>query len=201
MVPRYRPMLATRAPLLGTMADYSFEPKLDGWRCLVSVDSGRLTIRTRTGRDVTGAVPELGPLAGAVGVDVVLDGELVAGDGRPADFYRIGPRMQGRVPRLPLTFVAFDVLWLGDGALVHDRYRQRRAALESLDLRGAHWQIVPSFVGDGPELFSACTELGLEGLVAKRTSSRYQPGKRSPHWIKAKCSEWRSTHAPLRHEQ
>jgi bifunctional non-homologous end joining protein LigD len=183
------------------MADYSFEPKLDGWRCLLTVEDGGVAVRTRTGRDVTDAVPELAPAGEQVGADVILDGELVAGDGRPSDFYAIGPRMMGRSPRLPLTFVAFDVLWHDDRALVHRPYRERRAVLEGLSFRGPAWQTVPSFVGDGPALFGACQELGLEGLVAKRLTSRYQPGRRSPHWIKAKCSEWRELHAPLRHEQ
>ena len=192
-------MLATRAPLVGTMAEYAFEPKLDGWRCMVTVDEGRITVRTRTGRDVTAALPELAPLA-TLG-SAILDGELVAGDGRPTDFYRIGPRMQGRRPTLPLTFVAFDVLWHDDRAVVHRPYWERRALLGSLQVAGDAWQTVPSFVGDGPELFAACSDLGLEGLVAKRLTSRYHPGRRSAEWIKAKCSDWRVVHAPLRHDQ
>ena len=46
-----------------------------------------------------------------------------------------------------------------------------------------------------------CARLHLEGLVAKRVDSRYEPGKRSSHWRKVKCAEWREHHAPLRHER
>src|SRR4051794_29795469 len=118
--PRYEPMLASSGRILGHADDYTFEPKWDGWRAMVTIHAGRLVVRTRRGHDVTGAVPELGPLADAAdGSSLVLDGELVAGAGTPASFYRIGGRMASRRPgaiarqvlRTQLTFVPFDVLW------------------------------------------------------------------------------------------
>ena len=72
-----------------------------------------MTVRTRTGRDVTGRVPEVAPLADVLGRRCVLDGELVAGAGLPQDFYAFGGRMARRGNNLsgavPITFVAFDV--------------------------------------------------------------------------------------------
>ena len=60
---------------------------------------------------------------------------------------------------------------------------------------------VPSFDAEADEVLEECAQLRLEGLVAKRIDSRYEPGKRSQHWRKVKCEDWRERHAPLRHER
>ena len=206
-VPRYKPMLASAGAIRGEAADYAFEPKMDGWRATVSVVGGRLQVRTRNGHDVTPSVPELRPLEEAFfGASVVLDGELVAHKGTPSSFYRLSGRMASKRPaaveaarqRTPASFVAFDVLW-HDGEVIDMPYTQRRELLESFELAGPAWCTVSSFPGAGAELFAACTALGLEGLVAKRLTSPYQPGVRSKHWVKAKCSAWFEDHGHHRH--
>ena len=194
-------MLATSASGRALTGDWAYEPKLDGWRAMVVVDAGAVRVRTRTGRDVTESVPELVALPAALQErSVVLDGELVAGAGRPDDFYGLAGRMASRRRAVPLTFVAFDVLFM-DAEMVCDRpYHERRAALEQLGLRSSNWAAVPSFDGDAADVFVACAELGLEGLVAKRMESRYRPGQRSRDWVKLKTTTWREQHAPRRHE-
>src|SRR3954470_20240585 len=90
-LPTFAPMLAsTQPPTAG--AEWTFEPKLDGWRALVYVD-GAVTVRTRTGRNITEYVDNLQALAG-IGRRLVLDGELVAESGRAGDFYRLGPNLR-----------------------------------------------------------------------------------------------------------
>ncbi|HVM06937.1 MAG TPA: hypothetical protein VM345_00610 [Acidimicrobiales bacterium] len=203
VLPRFRPMLASSGAIPGDADDYAFEPKLDGWRSLVYVEPDRLTVRTRTGRDVTDALVGLDGLRGACGGSrVILDGELVAHRGTPDSFYRLGARMAARSPlakaaRVPVTFVAFDVLFR-DGELIRSSYVERRHVLESLHLQGPAWCTAPSFRGLGAELFAACVELGLEGLMAKRLDGRYRPGERSSTWIKAKTVEWKTRHLPYR---
>ena len=194
-------MLATSASGRALTGEWAYEPKLDGWRAVVVVDAGSVKVRTRTGRDVTESLPELAALpATCQDRSVVLDGELVAGAGTPEDFYGIAGRMASRHRRLPLTFVAFDVLFI-DGQTVCDRpYNERRDTLEQLELTSASWAAVPSFDGEAADVFVACAELGLEGLVAKRVESRYRPGQRSRDWVKLKTADWREHHAHRRHE-
>lgn len=199
-------MLASTGAIAAPASDWAFEPKLDGWRVLVYV-SDKLEVRTRGGHDVVVAVPELESLVAALGGrQAVLDGELVARQGRPWDFYRLGPRLAAGKPeavarqraRTAITLAIFDVLELDDHSLVALPYGERRRRLEELDLTGSAWCAVSSFVGLGPELIVACAQLGLEGLVAKRLDSRYRPGERSKDWVKVKRPDWQATHAPRR---
>src|SRR3954466_11740063 len=135
----FRPMLAaTRAPL-PLRGEWVLEPKFDGWRTMVEVD-GRVRIWTRNGHELTDRLPELAALAGAGdGKRVVLDGELVAGQGCAGDFYGILGGIGARTRRIPLTFVAFDVLAIGRDALIDRPYTERRAILETLALNGDAW--------------------------------------------------------------
>lgn len=201
-------MLAATGAIAGDPEDWVFEPKFDGWRCLLYVVDGNVTLRTRTGRDATDAVPELAPVADALGSgEWVLDGELVANEGTAETFYALGGRMAAKsrvgIDRhrvtVPLTFVAFDLLW-SDGDRTAAPYKERRAELEGLGFVGPTWATTPTFPGLGAELFAACTALGLEGLVAKKPGSPYRPGQRSSAWVKAKTTAWKTAHAPLRHE-
>jgi bifunctional non-homologous end joining protein LigD len=85
--------------------------------------------------------------------------------------------------------VIFDVLQLDGESTTVLPYRDRRAILDGLDLRGGPW-FVPATFDDGPALFAAVCEAGLEGVVAKRRSERYRPGER--RWVKTKNKDyWR----------
>jgi bifunctional non-homologous end joining protein LigD len=95
------------------------------------------------------------------------------------------------VPRLaesvPVTYLAFDLLHLDGRPLFDEPYRARRALLEELALQGPRWQTPPSFTGEtGDDVQAVSQQHGLEGIVAKRLSSRYEPGKRTGSWLKIK---------------
>jgi bifunctional non-homologous end joining protein LigD len=86
----------------------------------------------------------------------------------------------------PVVYVLFDVLYL-DGRLLLERpYQERRALLDGLGLQGPAWQTPAAQVGDGAALLEASARQGLEGLIAKRLDSPYEPGRRSSAWIKVK---------------
>jgi bifunctional non-homologous end joining protein LigD len=179
--------------------DWRLEPKLDGWRALATVVDGALTVRTRHSNNVTATLPELKELPVSLADRrVLLDGELVVGGGTADDFYRLGPRLAlsaRRAGRGPLvTFVAFDVLHLAGVSLVGQEYLARRRDLEQLSLTTGGWQTADSLIGDPAVLLRTCEQLGLEGLVAKRTTGTYRPGKRSLDWRKIKTPSWRLEH-------
>src|SRR4051812_33429141 len=115
-------MLAGHGVPAGDPVAWTAEPKLDGWRCQLSIDaqlSAGVEVRTWSGRQVTERLPEFSSLA-ELGVRVVLDGELVAGAGRSDDFYAVAPNIARRHRRERLTFVAFDLLWC-EGVELLDR--------------------------------------------------------------------------------
>src|SRR4051794_5217361 len=119
--PRFEPMLAHRGNPPGDGAGWISEPKWDGYRALVTVDAEKVTIRTRRGRDRTACFPELAGFAEALGGRrVVLAGELVACRDDRLDFYALSGRLAATTLaaareaalRAPVTFVAFDLLWV-----------------------------------------------------------------------------------------
>src|SRR5436190_8820057 len=160
----FAPMLASTQPPK-VAAEWAFEPKLDGWRALVYVDEG-VTVRTRTGRNITDRVETLQALA-ELGRRFVLDGELVAEAGRAGDFYRLSPNLRAS-SRKDITFVAFDLLVLDDDNLCDRPFRDRRRSLEGLDLFGPGFCTIRALIGSPRTLLNACASLDVEGVVAKR---------------------------------
>jgi bifunctional non-homologous end joining protein LigD len=178
------PMLA-RSGRLPTSGDYAYELKWDGFRAIVSTE-GTLRVRSRRGWDMTEHVLFLSELP----VRAVLDGELVAlgDDGKPDFPLLCECLLMGRAS-VPLTFMAFDLLRLEGRDVVRLSYSERRALLEKLNLNGRSWR-TPEAFDDGEALWAAVCEHELEGVVAKRRSSRYVPGERG--WVKTKNRDyWR----------
>ena len=178
------PMLATSGALPADDGRWSYEVKWDGVRALVAVEDGRVSVRTRNGNDVTSGYPELGGLGAQLGSrQVVLDGEVVAfgADGVP-DFGLLQSRMHVARPggalrrATPVTYLPFDLLHLDGASLLDTTYDERREALEALGLGGGSWHVPPSFPGGGQAVLDASRERGMEGVVAKRRDSRYEPG-------------------------
>jgi bifunctional non-homologous end joining protein LigD len=171
------------------------EVKWDGMRALVTVDPA-VRAHSRHGHEHTAAFPELAALGSlARPARMVLDGELVCLDpatGRPS-FERLMARTQSRLPALaareaPVTFMAFDVLAVDGDDLCSLPWAERRQHLDQLHRSAGGegvWRVNTAFI-DGPGLLAATADLGLEGVVAKRTTSRYWPGQRTPYWRKVK---------------
>jgi bifunctional non-homologous end joining protein LigD len=190
-------MLASTGALPTDDQGWAYEMKWDGVRALAYVEGGQVRLVSRTGRDMTRAYPELQGLAATPGLSrAVLDGEIVAFDraGRPS-FEALQQRMHissaSRAQRLsaemPVTFLAFDVLCLAGRSLLEAAYAERRAVLEGLGVAGPHWQVPPSFTGHhGADVLAVSRDHGLEGVVAKRLASRYEPGTRAAAWRKIK---------------
>lgn len=191
------PMLATAADHLPSDdAAWAYEFKFDGIRALVFVDDGNVCVQGRRQIDVTDRYPELVGIADALGGrPAILDGEVVALDdrGRPS-FQLLQQRMhvasaadaRHRMAQVPVAWLGFDVLALDGSPTLDLPYTERRALLDGLGLAGPRWQVPPTHVGDGPSVLEASRAAGLEGIVAKKLDSRYEPGRRSRCWLKLK---------------
>jgi bifunctional non-homologous end joining protein LigD len=189
------PMLAVAGALPRDDEGWALEMKWDGVRALAYLDGRQLRLASRTGRDITIAYPELAAPGSATDSPLLLDGEVVAfEDGRPS-FAQLQQRMHvtsaaqaARLSsRIPVSYLIFDVLHAAGHPLLDMPYWQRRELLERLDLGSGDgtWQVPPSFTGyAGTDVLAISQEHGLEGIVAKRLNSAYQPGRRSPDWRK-----------------
>jgi bifunctional non-homologous end joining protein LigD len=190
-------------------AAWAYEVKWDGVRVLAHIGErpggGRLRLVSRAGNEVTAAYPELAMASALAGVhpDAVLDGEVVVmRDGIPS-FSALAMRMHVRDPRRaadlaaasPATYLAFDVLRLDGADVTALPWSDRRALLDSVaegSGPSSRWRASPVY-DDRDALLEATRAAGLEGVVAKRRSSRYHPGQRTGDWLKLAHKRVQST--------
>jgi bifunctional non-homologous end joining protein LigD len=117
---------------------------------------------------------------------LIVDGEIAVFDGGSPGFAQLQRRMHvGRpapalVAAVPVTYVAFDLLWQASRSLLRSPYAQRRALLDGLALAGERVSVPPAFPGQARALADASRELGLEGVVLKRLSSSYAYAEITP---------------------
>lgn len=187
------------SPMLATAGDppagpgWAVEFKWDGVRAVLAAAGDEVRITSRNGNDITGGYPEIVAAGIGAGRSVLVDGELVALDaqGRP-DFGLLQQRMHVRGPapelreRVPVLFYVFDLLVLDGTSLLPESYDARREALLGLGLDALPGVGVPPSVPDvsGAQMLGVARQHGLEGIVAKRRAARYDPGRRSPAWVK-----------------
>jgi bifunctional non-homologous end joining protein LigD len=191
-----KPMLARTGSLPRSDEGWTYEIKWDGVRAVAYSTPGELRLESRNLKEITGSYPELGRLNRALSShQAILDGEIVAFDehGRPS-FAALQRRMHVGSPaqakRLakaaPVTYMIFDLLWLDGHPLMGLRYEERHELLVTLALSGESWQTPDRLQGRGRDVLKATAEQQLEGIVAKRLDSPYEPGARTSAWIKIK---------------
>jgi len=168
--------------------DWLFEPKWDGFRCIVFRDGDRIELGSRNERPLTRYFPEmLEPLSAALPERCVVDGEIVVAVDDHLDFDALGQRIHPAASRVrmlaeqtPADFVAFDLVALGDRSLLEVPFVERRALLEQAVRPGPRVHITP--VTDdralAEEWFHRVEGAGLDGLIAKQPHETYQPDKR-----------------------
>lgn len=160
--------------------DFLYEVKWDGYRLIAYVQKGKVALSSRSGLDYTAKYKPVVEELKKTGFDVVLDGEVIALDksGHP-DFDALQKNSGGS----PLAFYVFDILWYKGYNLMQLRLVERKQILS---------QVIPfnevikysDHFDEGIKLFDVVKEQGMEGIVAKRKDSRYEPGRRGKNWLK-----------------
>jgi DNA ligase-1 len=199
-------MLATPVPYGEAYAELSgakwiLEDKYDGIRAQAHVRGQTVRLFSRRLNDITASYPELVSALGAIGSDAILDGEIVAmRDGRVLPFRSLQARLQRKrvdaalLQDVPLTYVIFDLLAIGDDLLIDEPLSVRRERLaERLEGSVNAKLVLAPFEGVGEarasfvnERFEAARARGNEGLVFKRVDAPYLPGRRGKWWLKLK---------------
>jgi len=187
--PPVRPMLAKAVDGIPDRDDLVFEPKWDGFRCIVFRDGDELELGSRNDRPLTRYFPEMvDPIRAMLPQRCVVDGELIVATGDKLDFDGLQQRIhpaESRITMLsqatPAAFVAFDLLALGDDDLRPLPFAQRRARLEEVlaDVEPPiHLTPATADREVAARWFTVFEGAGLDGLIAKPTGDPYVEDKR-----------------------
>ncbi|HEU5267737.1 MAG TPA: ATP-dependent DNA ligase [Jatrophihabitans sp.] len=193
VMPPVAPMLAKSVKTIPPGASY--EPKWDGFRSICFRDGDEVELGSRNERPMTRYFPEL---VDAIRAELpgrcVVDGEIVIATDHGLDFDALQQRIHPADSRVrllaestPASFIAFDLLALGDDDLTQQPFRARRAALaEALSGVGPSVHVTPATtdVGEAQRWFTEFEGAGLDGVVAKPLDGAYEPDKRVMFKIK-----------------
>ncbi len=191
-----RPMLATLIDEPFDSDDWLYEIKWDGYRAVAFLDGKSVRLVSRNQNDLTSAYPELHDLPRWVKAKTaIIDGEIVALDeeGRPSFGLmqqRTGVGEGGRRIRrtrddIPIAYYAFDLLYLDSYDLMNADLEDRKQLLRLVVTDNELLRYSDHYIGQGKALFQVAAQRGLEGIIAKRRTSCYEP-KRSREWLKIK---------------
>ncbi|MDQ3952231.1 MAG: non-homologous end-joining DNA ligase, partial [Actinomycetota bacterium] len=195
-LPEMSPMLATLIEEPFDREDWIFELKWDGVRAL-GVSSDETALISRNRNDITVCYPELHDLhTRLVCVDAIVDGEIVAMSGGRPSFEKLQQRINLQNPRdieraakaIPVTYVVYDVLYLDGRKTTELPLHERKELLDELVVPSEKVQVSHCTEGAGEALFTFARENKIEGIVAKKASGLYRPGKRSRDWLKIKTT-------------
>lgn len=195
----YIPMLAALSEQPFTRDGWIYEPKMDGIRGITLFQNGKIKILSRRNLDLTFQYPGLAAeLSQLLLVDAVIDGEIIALNelGLPS-FQHLQQRMNLskdsdvlRAEQLvPAYYFVFDVMQVGNTALSGVKLTDRKKILRDILGQSSRVKILQHFEDDGVLAYHACVENGFEGIVAKRLDAFYEPGRRSPAWVKLKAQQ------------
>lgn len=171
-----------------------YELKLDGCRCIAYLDWDGVVLRNKRNMELLPRFPELNLINRQIKKKCVLDGELVVMAGGVPDFYELQKRttltnrakIELEAERLPVSFVAYDCLQYGEKELLEVPLLKRKQYLTETVKEEERIAISRFIQEKGTALFGMTVDKELEGVVAKKASSLYYPGKRTRDWIKFK---------------
>jgi bifunctional non-homologous end joining protein LigD len=181
------PMQASSVKESFDSPDWIFETKLDGYRAIAVIDStGKTRIWSRNHLPLEPKFPTVGEAVNQLKLrSTILDGEIVALDKDGIPRFQLLQKWQKR-PTTPVVFFLFDLLWSDGRDITRKSVVHRRKRLQEIITAVDGIQVGGYVEKRGKDLFKLANEKGLEGIIAKRKSSIYRPGKRLPDWLKIK---------------
>jgi ATP-dependent DNA ligase len=189
--PPVKPMLAKAVYEVPRQPGLLFEPKWDGFRCIAFRDGDEVVLGSRNDRPLTRYFPELvGAVQAGLPERCVVDGEIVVVTDDGLDFEALQQRIHPASSRInmlagktPASFVAFDLLALGDRDLCEEPFAERRRLLEESMPAGGHPSVHITPVTDDPDVaddwFHRFEGAGFDGVMAKPAGGAYQQDKRT----------------------
>ncbi|NLO08967.1 MAG: DNA ligase [Clostridiales bacterium] len=191
-----KPMLISEMTEPFNDPDWIYELKLDGIRCILYLDNqGKNTeLRNKRNLRLLPKVPELTDIYQNVKERCILDGELLVLKNGVPDFFEIQRRVLTSNPfkiklssdKYPASFVAYDILYLKDKELIDLPLMERKVILSDTVIETPKLAISRYIPEKGKELFEVAKAQKLEGVIAKKSNSKYYFDKRTKDWIKFK---------------
>ncbi len=192
-IPRKSPMPRDIEPMLATLVDEPFdeegwiyEIKWDGYRALSYINNKKVEVRSRNNKSFNEKYYPVYKSLQSLELNAVLDGEIIVTNERGhadfADLQNWRSEADGQ-----LIYYVFDILWLDNANLMDLPLQERRKLLKTIIPQGEEMiRVSDNFKASAAELFSLAKKMGLEGIIAKKSDSRYIPGTRSKEWLKFK---------------
>ena len=183
----FRPMLATLTDKPFDDPGWVFETKWDGFRVVALVKSGKVTLYSRNGLDLSAKYPTICKALRATSHEAVFDGELVALDQAGRSHFQLLQNSEREPVRL--GYCVFDLLYLDRKDFRHQSLLERKASLKATLSQNSALEYSNHVVGKGIAAFNRAKRAHEEGIMAKRADSRYYSGQRTREWLKVKASQ------------
>ena len=188
-----KPMLAVPGKVFSSK-EWIFEPKIDGSRCMAYISNGTVELLNRRQRSITFRYPEIAKALRQAASDCILDGEMAVFSKGIPNFSSLAVREQQiksiRIDYLskamPASYIVFDILQTGQESLMNRPLLERKSILSKELQENDFVTIIDYMQEKGDAYYEVALKKGLEGIMAKRSASPYQPGVRSRDWIKIK---------------
>lgn len=168
--------------------DWAFEIKWDGYRAIADLRNDSIGLYSRNGLDFSQKFKKVANALKLQEHEMILDGEIVAYDDKGKPNFQWLQRI-GDNPDLALIFQVFDLLWLNGHSTEDLTYLQRKELLKDALVQNEIIQFSDHVLKNGKDFFQAANDLGLEGIIAKKTDSTYREGVRSSEWLKIKINQ------------
>ena len=185
------PMYALGVRSLPDGPDWLYEIKLDGYRCLGAKDASGVSLWSRRGNALTLQFSAIAKACAGLPTGTLVDGEIVAMDSKGQVSFNTLQRHRSEASAI--RFYVFDLLILRGRSMLHEPLLKRREALSDLlgpvRKKSSAIDLSQTVSASAKDMIRAVTELGLEGIIAKRQDSFYEPGKRSGAWVKYKVNQ------------
>jgi bifunctional non-homologous end joining protein LigD len=165
--------------------DWIFEIKWDGYRAIAETGKAGVRLYSRNGLSFLGLYPAVAEELRKIADDAVLDGEIVVlNEKNQPDFQKL--QQYDHNPNLPILFYVFDCLSYHGKSITHLPLIERKKIAEKVIIKSKVIRYSDHVEKTGVDFFDKVVEMNLEGMIAKRASSHYFPGKRSRDWLKIK---------------
>jgi len=185
----WRPQLATLAEEPFDNDDWIFENKFDGYRALGQIQKNKVNLISRNGISFNTKYKAIVTSLEKINDDMILDGEVVVEDSKGKSDFQWLQHFDEQPKKGNLKFYVFDILYFKGYDLRHLELIQRKKILKAVLPKLDNIIFSSHTIGQGLETFKAIGKLGGEGIIAKKSNSKYNENRRSKDWLKIKTSK------------